>query len=282
MNANGSGSLSSLPRSLVVMTAAAFGLMGLVLFIAPPWAAANFSWNISPLVAMTMGGWYLGSAVMAGLVAYHQRWNVIRASVLYVGIFSLTEAVVLVIHSAKLKLDALLAWPYIGMLALAGLASLVVLFDWIRQRPTLADEGAPAPAWVRGIVVSFAVFVFFLSGVAFSGYSVGLNGGIFPEPLSLFTLRSFGAFYFSLAFSTLALLGVRQLAAVTAHVWGGLALILLITVAALVYFRAFNFADRPFQSIYLGVYLGALVVALSYLGYERARRKGLPAGEKTA
>jgi len=277
---NSKHSLMSLPRGLMYLTTIAFGLMGLVLFVAPAWSAANFSWKISPMVAMTMGGWYLGSAVMAGLVAYHRRWNLIYASSLYIGMFSVAEATVLLIHQAKLKLDALLAWPYIGMLALALLTSLFVLVDWLRQRPALADEGPPKPAWVHVVNLSFAVFVFFLAGFAFSGHWIGLNGVIFPEPLSLFTLNSFGAFYFSVAFSTLPLLRAQRLATFTVHVWGGLALIFLITVAALVFIESFNFAQHPFQSIYLGVYLGALVVTVLYLfWFGRIRRTGRAAGE---
>ena len=277
---NSKQSLKSLPRTLMYLTTIAFGLMGLALFLAPDWTAANFAWKISPLVAMTMGGWYLGSAVMAGQVAHHRRWGLIYASSLYVGAFSVTEAAVLLIHQAKLKLDALLAWPYIGMLALALLASLFVIIDWLRQRPALADEGQSKPAWVHAVNLLFVVFVFFLAGVAFSGYWVGLNGVIFPEPLSLFTLHSFGAFYFSVAFSTIPLLRAQRLATFTVHIWGGFVLILLITVAALVYIESFDFAQHPFQSIYLGVYLGALLVTLLYLfWFGRARRTSRAAGE---
>ncbi len=264
--------LSSLSRGLVAAAAAVFGLLGLVLFVAPAWSAAHFPWKISALVAMTMGGWYLGSAAMAGLVAYHRRWNLIYASALYVGVFGVSEAAVLVVHNDKLKLEAALAWPYIGMLALAILASASILLDWARQRPKLADEGLPAPRWVRVIVVAFVVFVFLLAGVAFSGHWTGLKGVIFPEPLTLFTLRSFGAFYFSLAVSALAFWRVRRLAAVTVHVRGGLTMIVLITAAALVYRGSFDFTEHPFQSIYLGVYLAAMLLALFYLWYEHARR----------
>ncbi len=271
--------LSPVPRRLMYVTTTAFGLIGLMLFIAPTWSATNFSWKISPLVAMTMGGWYIGTAVMAGLVAYYRRWNVIFSSMLYVGVFSVTEAMVLVVHFAKLKLNAPLAWPYIGMLGFAILTSLFLLLDWLRQRPTLANDDKPAASWVRSISVSFVVFVFFLSAVAFSGYWVGLNGVIFPEPLSLFTLQSFGAFYFSLACSVLPLLRVRNSGAVTVHVWGGLALIFFITAAALVYLPSFNFAEHPFQSIYLGIYLLVLVLTVFYLWNERTHRSDSPTAE---
>jgi hypothetical protein len=268
---NESRSLAGFPRLLVYLTAIAFGLVGLILFLAPAWSAANFSWMITPLVARTMGGWYLGSAVMACLVAFRRRWNLVYASALYVGVFGVAEAVVLLVHRAKLQLGAVLAWPYIGMLALAILASLFVMLDWVRQRPTAVGKGAPMVPWVRGVIVIFILFVFFLAGFAFSGHWIGLEGVIFPEPLSLFTLQSFGAFYFSLAFSVLPLLREKHLAAVTVHVTGGLALISLITVAAFIHLQAFNFAKNPFQTIYLGVYLAALIVALYYVWGERSR-----------
>jgi hypothetical protein len=103
---------------------------------------------------------------------------------------------------------------------------------------------------------------------------VGLEGVIFPEPLSLFTLHSFGAFYFSLAFSVLALYRARRMGAITLEVWGGLALIFFITVAALFFLRAFDFTEHPFQTIYLGVYLAALVLTIYFLRFGQPSREG--------
>jgi hypothetical protein len=263
--------IQALPRGLMYLTAIVFGLMGLVLFLAPDWSAANFAWNISPLVAMTMGGWYLGSAATAALVAYFRRWNVTRASIIYVCLFSLTEAAVLLVHQDKLKLGAALAWPYIGMLLIALIGSVAVLLDWLRQRPAIEDEGAPAPPWVRTGTVVFVVFVLFLAAVAFSGQSVGLRGSIFPEPLSLFTLHSFGAFYFSLACSAAVLVRVQRLAAFTALGIGGMIMIVLITLAGLVYWPVFNLGQHPFQAAYLGVYILAGVVLAYYLWTQRGQ-----------
>ncbi len=264
--------LSPRGNRLMWATAAAFALIGLVLFVAPSWSAANFAWSISPMVAMTMGGWYLGSAVLAGLVALRWRWSLVHSCALFVGLFGLAEAGVLLLHSATLRLDALLTWPYIAMLALAIAASVVALLGRVRQRRPIVEEGAPAPRWVRATVLLFAVFVAFLGIVALTGRISGQYGEIFPEPLSLFTLQSFGAFYLSLALSVLPLLGARRLGAITLHVQGGLALIVLITLAALLNLGSFNFAIYPRQSIYLGVYLAAGVLAVFYLWYERSRR----------
>ena len=274
---NRNAALSPFARKLMTISAAVFGLVGLILFLMPNWAAANFSWKISPMAAMTMGGWYLGTAVMAGIVARRRRWNVIYASVLYLGTFSVTESIVLVIHRARINLDAALAWPYIGMLAMGVFTAIVVLSDWWHQKPTLTDEGGPVAAWARVVIWSFIFFVFSLSAFAFSAQwtGVGLGGGVFPEPLTLFTLRSFGAFYFSLAFSVCALVRIRRADALTLHVQGGTALIVCITLAALVNFQRFNFSEKPLQTIYLGVYLAALFLSVLYLWQ---LRKVPPAG----
>ena len=53
------------------LSALALGYLatGAVLFAAPEWASANFAWKISPFVAMTLGGWCLGNASLAFIVA---------------------------------------------------------------------------------------------------------------------------------------------------------------------------------------------------------------------
>src|SRR5512139_2278772 len=86
--------VSTLSSWLVGAAAVAFGIIGSALFFAPAWAAANFPWKISPFVAMTMGGWYLGSGVMASLVLGYRRWGLVYANLIFAGVFALTEILV--------------------------------------------------------------------------------------------------------------------------------------------------------------------------------------------
>jgi hypothetical protein len=273
---NAPDSLSRTARRLMWAATAAFAAVGLVLFVAPGWSADHFPWRISPMVAMTMGGWYLGSAAMSALVAHHGRWSIMRAPALYVGLFAGAEIVVLALNSGRLRTDQALAWPYVGMLAVALLAGLAALYDAVRRRPTLADEGNPVTRLVRVIGVLFMVFVGFLAIVALSGSSAGLYGAIFPEPLSLLTLQAFGAFYASLSLSMLSLVRARRLRPITTHVQGGLVLIVLITLAALANFSSFNLSYYPRQSFYLIAYLLALALAVAHLLAERRRAPRAP------
>ena len=84
---------------------------------------------------------------------------------------------------------------------------------------------------------------------------VGTNGGIFPEVMSLFTLRSFGVFYFSLALSIVPYFWYNSRNAILHHSAAAFALILFITIAAFVYLPLFNFTERPGGSLYFIVYL---------------------------
>ncbi|HKY53367.1 MAG TPA: hypothetical protein VJM08_03635, partial [Anaerolineales bacterium] len=70
-------SLSSYSRWLTYLTAILFLLVGLFTFLFPTWTASNFVWNVSPFVAMTIGAWGIGNAVIAYESARVWRWAVI-------------------------------------------------------------------------------------------------------------------------------------------------------------------------------------------------------------
>jgi hypothetical protein len=83
----------------------------------------------------------------------------------------------------------------------------------------------------------------------------GTNGGIFPEIMSLFTLRSFGVIYLSLALGAVPFLWVRNLNPFLTYSIAGYGLIIFITLAAFVYIQLFDFAGRPGGLVYFAAYL---------------------------
>lgn len=269
MNANPEA-LSSASRQLTRIVAVLFTLLGVILFVAPNWAASNFAWKISPFVAMTMGGWYLGSAFYAWESARLWRWPVAYGCLLYLWVFSVLEAGLLVVHRERLILNAVFAWPYMVTLAVATVAAVAGALDWARIRPRMAAEGVPVPIWVRAMLLALAVFVFFLAFVGPGSF--GLDGSIFPEPLTPFTVGGFAVFYFSLGVAAVALAWARGLAPIVPYLWGGLALIIPITVAAFVYLNQFDFTARPGGLLYFGAYIAAFVGAVLILAYERRQR----------
>ncbi|TMK76072.1 MAG: hypothetical protein E6G47_14655 [Actinobacteria bacterium] len=119
----------------------------------------------------------------------------------------------------------------------------------------------------------FVLGVGFIAAVAFLRPSAGVTMRVFPERLSHFTLRAFGAFYASLALSALVLARGRSARAVLAYSIGGLGLIPPITAAALVYLPVFHFSAHPLQFAYIGAYVVVGVVTAWFIAWARRREE---------
>jgi|FLYN01.1.fsa_nt_gi hypothetical protein len=262
--------LSSTLRLLTRILAVLYAVTGLVLFIAPDWSAANFAWNISPFVAMTMGGWCLGTAVYAWVSARIWRWPVVYPCLIYLWAFGVLETLVVLMHLDRLRLDVIMAWPYLLALLLTVVAFIVGVVDWLRLRPAVNPEGLPVPWWVRVMTVGFVLIVLPL-GVIGLLRTTPSTGAIFPDNLSVFTIQAFGAFFSSLTISGALLPFARGLAIIVTYLWCGMGLIIPITAAAFINIGKFDFTAHPDQLIYIGAYLLAFVGAVIILVYARLR-----------
>ena len=110
---------------------------------------------------------------------------------------------------------------------------------------------------LRWYPIAFVLFVGFLGlyGLVAQIGDVATNAEIFPEIMSPFTLRSFGAFYMALAISVMPLIGEKNRAPLLHQAYAAMALVVIITIAALVYLRLFEFAQHPYRSAYFAAYL---------------------------
>ncbi len=158
----------------------------------------------------------------------------------------------LVFFRDKLKLEHPIAWLYLLTLAINVLAALAAGVDWLHTRPSHAFDGQALTLRQRWPAFAFVLFVGFLGlyGLTAPAGAPGTNGGIFPETMSLFTLRSFGAFYFCLA-----LFWEKNLQTALHHAFAAYGLILFITLAGFVYIGLFDFFARPGGLAYFGAYL---------------------------
>lgn len=274
--------LSPISHILIRIMAGLFSVLGLVLFFAPDWAVTNFPWKISPFVAMTMGGWYLGSAFIAWDCARIWRWSRIFAELVLLWLFSLFEIVVLIFHREALRFDTAMAWLYLLSIGVAAITAVTGIVDFIRLRPVLISEGTPVGLLMKMGMVIFIAVVLFISVVPLMGASVALNGKIIPDKLTLFTAHSFGAFYLAIALSPLPLLWAKGMTPILQLERGGLALIIAILAAALVNLDKFDFANRPGGLIYLGAYLTVFIVILATLVYFRKRTSADPTSPEPA
>lgn len=266
-----------LPRPLLALlgvTAAAYVVIGLPLFLAPAWAADNFAWTVSPFVAMTAGGWCLGTAAFAAYGVLARRWSAVRPCVVYVFSFGLTEMGVALYERERLRTGDPLTWPYLvalGLSVVCGLAAFAL------GRGRFGPDRRPGLTLARfqhGLMIGFVALVFLLALVAFIAPTRATNGAVFPEALSLFSLRAFGVFYLSLGVAMLVLVKDTRADAFLVYMRAGLVLVALILAATIVYAGSFDLGDHPLQAVYPLAYVVALVGAVVSLVWERRRTSG--------
>ncbi|HET7181754.1 MAG TPA: hypothetical protein VFI15_05925, partial [Candidatus Limnocylindrales bacterium] len=91
------------------------------------------------------------------------------------------------------------------------------------------------------------------------------TGKVFPEPLTLFTVRGFAAFYLALAIGIGALLVRPGVGTAVMLGIAGIALIVPILVAAILHLGAVDFAGRPLGILYLAAYAVVLVPSILFV-----------------
>lgn len=264
--------LGSHARALLAAAAVAYVLTGLPLFLAPGWASENFAWRVSPFLAMTAGAWCIGTAAFTLYAIHRRRWSAVRPCVVYTFAFGVSQMAVALYERERLRTGEMLTWPYLVALGLSIVGGGMAL---LRGRPQLQPdrgEGLQVTRFLRFLMISFVVFVFLLAAVAFAAPTRATNGAVFPEPLSLFSLRAFGVFYLSLGIGMLILIADRSADAFLLYMRPGLALVVLILVATAAYAGSFDLSAHPVQFLYPLAYVVALVGALGSLWWERQRR----------
>jgi len=250
--------LSNASRMLTYFNAVLYAILGGFLFFLPGQLAPVFAWKVTPFMTITIGGWCLGNAWLAWITARRWQWSLVFSALLYLWVFGIGELIVLFFFRGKLALTHPIAWLYLITLIINGIAALAGIFDWFRIRPQLDTTGLRFSSAQSIFLVLFIVFVGFLGlygSIAQLG-SVGTNGGIFPEVMSLFTLRSFGVFYLMLALAVVPYLWNKDLNAILHHSIASYGLIVFITLAAFLYIGLFDFAAKPGGLLYFGAYLG--------------------------
>ncbi|RPJ23559.1 MAG: hypothetical protein EHM33_20550 [Chloroflexi bacterium] len=254
--------LSSTSRTLTYLSGLGYLLIGGVLFLAPDWAAGQFPWNVSSFVVMTIGGWCLGNAVFAWQSARLWDWKTVYPSLTYLWLFGIFDAAVMLAFRDRVNLASIVALGYVAAVGLNVLTAVFGLIDVLRLHPNLSGEGMPVPGYVRSLTIFFAIG---LSVVAAGGLLARAGGlsteaGIFPEPLTLFSVRAFAAFFAALCLSALLLIWTRNLTPVFSYGLAGLALMIPVLIAAFVNLDKFDFNGRPGGILYIGAWMFALVV----------------------
>ena len=260
--------LSSTSRTLTYLSSVCYLLLGATLFLAPEWAAQNFLWKVTPFLAMTIGGWYLGTAFVAWQSARNGRWSLIYMGMIFVWTFSLLETLLLVMYRSALRLDGWIAWFYVLTLAVGSIAAILGVLDLMRSRPSTASDGADVPVWQRAFLFIFIAFSLYISVPLLIGTANG--GSSWPGELTPLSARGFGAFYFAITFGDM--FGIFERRVSTFHFLLPFATVgsLLLLTPALVYLGQFNFQAQPGGLVYIGTYSGAIIFTLIALFANRS------------
>lgn len=262
--------LSTISRWLTIVLVALYAVLGIALFVLPGRLSAVFAWNVSPFVTMTIGGWCLGNAWAALVAVRRWQWAQVYPILIYLWLFGILELLIVFIFRDKLRLEHPIAWLYLLTLVVNVLAAVWGVMDLLRLRPAWSTPGRRVTPLIRFMIIFFVLFVGFLGFYGlFAGEGwPGTNGGIFPEVMSPFTLRSFGAFYLALALAAATLWITLRFESFLPFIYAEFGLIVAITLAAIWNIRLFDFAGRPGGLAYIGVYLivgaATLILMLIY------------------
>ena len=259
-------------RAAIRIAAVLYLALGLVLFAAPAYAASVFPWTVSPLAAMTIGGWALGNGVGAWLTGGRGPAGRALPMLLYLVVFAAGQLLVVIAFRSALKLDALLAIPYLLTLAFTLVAAAFGALEVRSADDIVVEEDARISPRVRQALGGLAIFTALLGVAGFIAGDGGLSttGEIFPEPLTLFTVRAFAAFYVALAVGIGALVLRPSMASSLVFGLFGTALIVAIVVAAVAHLSAFDFSGRPLGILYLGAYVVVFAPSIVFLWRHRS------------
>lgn len=259
--------------ALTLAGAAAFAALGLVMVLAPGWAADRFAWSVTGFVAATMGAWSLGNAAVAVLSHRRRTWSVAHPGLVYLWLFAVAEIAVLVAFAGRLRPGHPVAWLYLAALGLTAAGAAAGVAGLLRHRPPWRTPDAPVPPALRllglGLVLFAAVLAVGLLRAGDTGASA--TARLFPEPLSAFNRAAFAALYGTLAVAGLVALLTRAAGPVAHMGRSALALIVPITAVAALHADVFDVAAHPLQWAYPGAYVVAGTgIGLGLLGHRRA------------
>lgn len=258
-------------RAAIRIGALLYIVLGLVLFAAPAWAASEFPWMVTPLLAMTIGGWALGNGAGAWFASAPGQATRTMPVLVYLVAFAALELLVVIAFRGAFKLDVVLTVPYLITLGFSLIVSAFGVLELYTSSDIVLESDAPLRPTVVWLLRGLTIFVLLLAVGGFLAGTGGLSttGKIFPEPLTLFSIRAFAAFYLALAVGLSALLlrpGLRS--AFTLGLMG-VSLIIPILAAALLNIGVFDLIERPLGLLYLAAYILVLGPSAWFLWQHR-------------
>ncbi|HUP83577.1 MAG TPA: hypothetical protein VM284_05235 [Candidatus Limnocylindria bacterium] len=244
--------------------------VGAAMFLLPEYGVENFAWNVSPFVAMTIGGWSIGMGLMALDAA--RLWarnglSRVYAAVVAVWLFCVLELAVVVGFAPLLRSDHWLTYPYVLALGLGAVSAVLGAPTLWRRRPLLATQGEGTPRWLRA---TYAVFAVVTLALAVAALVVDTSvPRVVPEPLSDFSATAFAAFLVALGAAALPMAVTNDIEPQVQFARAGIFPDVLALAAAASFSSTFDFAAHPGNWLYIGAYVAVAVFALGIAWWHR-------------
>jgi hypothetical protein len=123
--------LSRFHRSLLWAAALTGGVLGLAYFFVPGPAATTLGFiGLDFLAIRTIGGFFLGEAVGAGLALRSGQWSEVRIVTIYIATWNILNSVAL-FYAMLFKGQSFVTMPYATLTALLGLG--LAFIAWQRR-----------------------------------------------------------------------------------------------------------------------------------------------------
>ena len=152
-----SGTPIAWPLRLWFAVEVLFGL-GAILTIAlhPEATAANFAWNVQPVVmAAVLGAYYVSSALLFLLPMFARRWEMIRVMILPAAAFSTAELLATLLHLSKFSLGTppFVVWFLSYLLPPPIFVGFYLWQEWRARKLGTAPPTDPLPRDVRSALL---------------------------------------------------------------------------------------------------------------------------------
>lgn len=188
---NTQGTLIALPLRLWLGVEVLFGIGAtLAIGISPADTQTNFAWPIQPVVmAAVLGALYACSALLALLVCFAKRWEMIRVMILPLAIFTTVQLLVTFLHWEKFSVGTTPFYVWFASYLLPP-PIFVGAYLWHQRRASSQNtkSDSPLPTWIRSLFWISGIGLVLLATSAFILPSLLIQN--FPWQLTPLTTRS--------------------------------------------------------------------------------------------
>jgi hypothetical protein len=187
---NTHGTPIALPLRIWLVVEVLFGIGAtLAIGVSPAESQTNFAWHIQPVVmAAVLGALYTCSALLALLVCFAKRWEMIRIIILPLALFTTIQLIATFLHWDKFSVGTTPFYVWFASYLLPPPIFIAAYLWHQRKAKNETSTSDEIPAWLRWILLIVGIIFVLIAIIAF--FFPSLLIPIFPWQLTPLTSRS--------------------------------------------------------------------------------------------